>query len=268
MESLSAFDDIHTFWSQRWSGPKPGWHLNKINPHLEMHTDLLLGCEQDNGHGGSSIFVPLCGKSVDLAYLASHPKVSHVVGIDIVQAAAEQFAAEHPELCITEFSGGNSSDQCCEDEQHCEAVTVFDSDTCKLETQSSFHGKRISILIGDVFDLMLMPSDKRSRCLYRGVSSNLNQTNSLFDGIYDRGSMVAIDPSRRHDYITLVGSLLRSGAACHNRQTLYEAQQWVASVVLLDKKNETEKDADRDRWEARGVTEVYELVFLIRKKNE
>lgn len=44
----------------------------------------------------------MCGKSIDLAYLATHPQVSYVVGIDIVHDAVEQFMVEHPELSINE----------------------------------------------------------------------------------------------------------------------------------------------------------------------
>ena len=82
--------------------------MEDVNPHLKKYSYILLNygdnsnnlsleVENDagtSGYGekstkGSRIFVPLCGKSLDMSYLASHPKVSHVVGIDIVRTAGE-----------------------------------------------------------------------------------------------------------------------------------------------------------------------------------
>ena len=77
-----------------------------MNPHLQKYTDILLQSEEEEYNNSatttSRVFVPLCGKSIDLVYLSSHPKVSHVVGIDIVRTAAEELSVEHPELLLEE----------------------------------------------------------------------------------------------------------------------------------------------------------------------
>ena len=63
-------------------------------------------------------YLPLCGKSVDLAYLASHPTISHVVGIDPVRNAAVDFAAEeHPKILPEKFHM-NAYEVENEEEQH------------------------------------------------------------------------------------------------------------------------------------------------------
>jgi thiopurine S-methyltransferase len=122
--------------------------------------------------------------------------------------------------------------------------------------------------------------------------STCTKINLPFDAIYDRASMIAIEPSRRQDYVALLGSMLRPGGSIllvtiekrtvaeegaklsgppfsideEQVRQLYEGHEWVESIALLEEKNEIATDADKERWEARGVSEAYELVFLIRKK--
>lgn len=211
--------------------------------------------------------------------------MSHVVGIDIVQDAAEQFVIEHPQLSMTEFSAGEMNNSC--EERVCDAVSSFDS-----AKHGVFIGTGITFLIGDVFDFMSMSNDQRLNCINKG-SQNPTQTNSLFDRIYDRASLIAIEPSRRRDYVTLLGSMLNPGGSIllitiEKRKVikegakssgppfsvdevqvrdLYEGQEWVDSISLLEERNEIVTNGDKERWEARGVSEAYELVFLIRKKS-
>ena len=240
-----------------------------MNPHLQKYTDILLLQSEEEEDGNSTltsrVFVPLCGKSVDLAYLSSHPKVSHVVGIDIVRTAAEEFAAEHPELLLEEEKV-ESNDECANVEGN-----VVEKECSSQSTISKFNGKSLTFLIGDLFAL---PTEER------------------FDVIYDRASMVAIHPSLREDYVTLMGKLLQPGGSIllvslDRRETttdeakkdgppfsinedeirqLYESMSWVESVTKLEEVNDLTSDAARERWEKKGVLELYEIVFLIRKK--
>lgn len=240
-----------------------------MNPHLQKYTDILLLQSEEEEDGNSTltsrVFVPLCGKSVDLAYLSSHPKVSHVVGIDIVRTAAEEFAAEHPELLLEEEKV-ESNDECANVEGN-----VVEKECSSQSTISKFNGTSLTFLIGDLFAL---PTEDR------------------FDVIYDRASMVAIHPSLREDYVTLMGKLLQPGGSIllvsldrretttdeakkdgppfsineHEIRQLYESMSWVESVTKLEEVNDLTSDADRERWEKKGVLELYEIVFLIRKK--
>mmetsp|Transcript_32530 Transcript_32530/g.68397 ORF Transcript_32530/g.68397 Transcript_32530/m.68397 type:complete len:301 (-) Transcript_32530:53-955(-) len=289
--SLSPIDDVHAFWAQRWSGPKLGWHKDDVNPHLQKYTNLLFGSE-DNlaADEGTRIFVPLCGKSVDLAYLASHPKISHVVGIDIVRNAAEDFASEHPDLLMEEIQL-NECEVEIEEGQKCDNANDSANEISQ-SVKSTFRGTSLSFLIGDLFSFLTMNSIDRANILTEGMPSSA-PTEYLVDAIYDRASMVAIKPSLRKDYVTLMGELLRPGGVIllvsldRRKATtdaakkdgppfsineaeireIYESQPWVESVTLLDEVNDLSSDADRERWEKKGVFELYELVFLIRKKN-
>ena len=186
--------------------------------------------------------------------------ISNVVGIDIVRNAAVDFAFEHTEFAIQEVV---VDDKQCKGEE---------DDTSKLGKDiQTFKGNNLTILIGDLFK---MP------------------TNDRYDIIYDRASIVAIKPSLRQEYVNLMGILLQPGGSILlvtlDRRTttsdeakndgppysvdeqdirqLYESQNWVESVTLLEEVNDLTTDEDAERWKKKGVLELYELVFLIRKK--
>lgn len=75
------------FWHQRWRDNRIGFHQDRVTPWLEKYWPTL-GLSP-----GSHVFVPLAGKSLDLAWLAS--KGHRVLGVELSQLAIEQFFAEH-----------------------------------------------------------------------------------------------------------------------------------------------------------------------------
>lgn len=75
------------FWLDRWNRREIGWHLDEINSHLEEHWPGL-GLDRE-----ALVFVPLCGKTLDLLWLAGQ---GHgVIGVEISQAGVDAFFAEH-----------------------------------------------------------------------------------------------------------------------------------------------------------------------------
>lgn len=71
------------FWHQRWENNKIGFHLGQVNPYLVQYwPDLGL-------HAGSRIFVPLCGKSLDMLWLAEQGH--DVIGVEISPIAVRAF---------------------------------------------------------------------------------------------------------------------------------------------------------------------------------
>ncbi|HIL92116.1 MAG TPA: thiopurine S-methyltransferase [Cycloclasticus sp.] len=90
------------FWHERWTKNEIGFHLKDTNPFLITHWDALGSTSDD------TVFVPLCGKSNDLLWLAE--RVKHVIGIELSQQAIEGFFSENkltPEVtkgeCFTEY---------------------------------------------------------------------------------------------------------------------------------------------------------------------
>ncbi len=214
---------------------------------------------------------------MDLAYLAVHPKVSQVVGIDILRTAAIDFAVEHPEVSLEEV-----------------VPYLNECASSTAPNNATFRGKNLTILIRNLFDFLPMTRDERAKyLLFKDEKSPpaSSSTQVLFDTIYDRASLVAIQPALRHDYVTLMGELLRPGGtilliAFDRRATttesakldgppfsvdeaevrrLFETQSWVESVTMLEEVDDLATDADRERWMERGVVQLYEIVFLIKK---
>ena len=76
-----------SFWQQRWQENKIGFHLDSVNPLLIKHMEKLqLG-------PGEQVFVPLCGKSLDLIWLAEQGY--RVLGIELSQVAVDAFFNEN-----------------------------------------------------------------------------------------------------------------------------------------------------------------------------
>lgn len=74
------------FWLERW-------RKNEIGFHQTAHNELLLNFWHRLGlRPGARVFVPLCGKSLDMRWLenAGH----EVVGVELAQVAAETYFAE------------------------------------------------------------------------------------------------------------------------------------------------------------------------------
>ncbi len=75
------------FWHRRWEQNRIGFHLGQVNPWLvEYWSSLKL-------HAGSRVFVPLCGKSLDMLWLAEQGH--EVVGVEISPVAVRDFFTEN-----------------------------------------------------------------------------------------------------------------------------------------------------------------------------
>lgn len=75
------------FWLNRWRRSELGWHEDEINRHLAEHWPSL------GVHHQARVLVPLCGKSLDMLWLASRGHA--VLGVEISPLAAKQFFAEN-----------------------------------------------------------------------------------------------------------------------------------------------------------------------------
>lgn len=75
------------FWHERWENNLIGFHLDEVNPYLRAHWSKLAI------EPGARVLVPLCGKSLDLIWLAEQGY--QVVGIEISPIAVKDFFAEN-----------------------------------------------------------------------------------------------------------------------------------------------------------------------------
>jgi thiopurine S-methyltransferase len=157
-----------------------------------------------------------------MAYLAQQDFVAELVGVDGIQKALDTFAQEHGEFEIQPAG--------------------------KIGDYDRLTGQKITLLKGDYFNL------------------DDSATNGRFGAVFDRASMVAIQPSLRVDYVQTMSKLLAPGGRIllavieRNSGTeddkkgppfsvpeaevrrLYEGQEWVESVVLLEQGGEKERN--------------------------
>lgn len=75
------------FWHKKWASNQIGFHLSEVNPYLQRHWPEL------SIPATARVLVPLCGKSLDLAWLAG--RGHQVLGVELSEKAIEDFFNEH-----------------------------------------------------------------------------------------------------------------------------------------------------------------------------
>ncbi len=70
------------FWLDRWRNNELGWQQDNVNPLLIQFFSRLQPCRQ--------VFVPLCGASPDLTWLAEHVPV---IGVELAELACQSLFA-------------------------------------------------------------------------------------------------------------------------------------------------------------------------------
>jgi len=90
------------FWKQRWQEGRIGFHQDRVTPLLLDHWDAV------GAPAGGRVFVPLCGKTLDMAWLAR--RGHRVLGVELSELAVHQFFDEqglvpqcHETTCGTHY---------------------------------------------------------------------------------------------------------------------------------------------------------------------
>ncbi|WJK08273.1 thiopurine S-methyltransferase [Pseudomonas fluorescens] len=74
------------FWHKKWESNQIGFHQPDVNPYLHRHwPDLAIPAQ-------ARVLVPLCGKSLDLLWLAG--RGHQVLGVELSEKAVEDFFLE------------------------------------------------------------------------------------------------------------------------------------------------------------------------------
>ncbi|WP_044874248.1 thiopurine S-methyltransferase [Pseudomonas sp. LFM046] len=74
------------FWQARWADNQIGFHQREVNPYLERYWPKL-GLPRE-----SQVLVPLCGKTLDMLWLAGQGH--RVLGVELAERAVVDFFAE------------------------------------------------------------------------------------------------------------------------------------------------------------------------------
>ena len=143
------------FWQQRWQEGRIGFHKSDVNPELiKYFSNLALPI-------GSRVLVPLCGKSIDMVWLACAGY--DVVGIELVESAVQAFFTEQNITpTITEFT------------------SAADKSTLK-RYQGQLAGQTITLWAANIFALSAIDID-------------------AINAIYDRAALIALPANMRADY--------------------------------------------------------------------
>lgn len=84
------------FWLERWREGSTHFHQNRVTPLLQKYWPTL------DLPSGSKVLVPLCGKSLDMLWLAEQG--FQVLGVELSPLAVEQFFAENQLAATTHAS--------------------------------------------------------------------------------------------------------------------------------------------------------------------
>ena len=144
------------FWHNRWQEKRTGFHQAKVNTLLTEHFSAL------RLPIGGRILAPLCGKSVDMIWLAAQGY--DVVGIELVETAVQDFFIEQNIQPIVS--------------QHAEnpAIKCYQSQLSVGENQQT-----ITLWAADIFAL---------------TSADIG----VIDAVYDRAALIALPNNMRGDY--------------------------------------------------------------------
>ena len=143
------------FWQQRWQDGRIGFHKSDVNPQLtEYFSELAVPIS-------GQVLVPLCGKSVDMVWLA-HAGYD-VVGVELVETAVQAFFVEQKVIpTITEFK----------------SATV---NAILKRYQGQLAGQTITLWAADIFALS---------------ATDIGEINA----VYDRAALIALPATMRADY--------------------------------------------------------------------
>ncbi|XP_028317041.1 probable thiopurine S-methyltransferase isoform X1 [Gouania willdenowi] len=162
-------------WEDRWQEGRIGFHRPQVNKMLEKNIDKVL-----NGRTGVRFFFPLCGKAVDMKWLAD---LGHsVVGVEISEKGIRDFFEEN-------------------------------NMTYSVETVASLPGAKV------------FKSSEKNISLYQCDLFNFSSSiEGQFGAIWDRGSLVAINPRDREKYAALIISLMATDCRYLLNTVLYNTE--------------------------------------------
>jgi len=111
------------FWQERWQRGEIGFHQSDIHWALERHWNEI-------AHGHTRpVLVPLCGKSLDLRWLAQ--RGHEVTGVELSQAAVSEFYHEWGKTPKREAAGSLQR-------WHAAGVTLYEGDFFAYRAQQPF----------------------------------------------------------------------------------------------------------------------------------
>lgn len=214
------------FWIERWQRGEIGFHQEAGNDLLAKHWPAL-GLEP-----GSTVFVPLCGKSVDMMRLAAQGH--SVIGSELSPLAVEDFFREHGLDAETRLEGDFAV-------HSAGPISIWCGDLFALPAEAT---KGIAAVY-DRAALIALPADMQIKYAAKLHSLLPADTPILLVSLtYPYGEFVG------PPFSTSRVQVLKLFAATHDVVMLEERDGLAASKVLRE----------------RGVSQLDETVYILRPK--
>ncbi|CAM9456931.1 unnamed protein product [Choristocarpus tenellus] len=274
-------------WRQRWKAGRTTWHRNGPNNVLLEHYDRFLG----DGEGTDvktegrtteqhRTLVPLCGKTLDMPFLAE--KGHEVVGVDGVEAAAFQLQRDSwlnfrsSNLTVPPPDGNSKSSA------HYIAATTFEGERPGYVFKTGDEGLGY---YRDNISIKIFQDTRQPLTFIVGDFLDMRpDVIGTFDRLWDRGSLVAIQPEEREAYLAVCDSLLDPGGQVLLTTMDYDqdlikgppyslplkevkclyGQGLGYKVELLSRHNEQE-EYKGGKWSAIPANGLHECAFLLTK---
>lgn len=211
------------FWLERWQREEIGFHQNETNPYLrqywgELHLDP-----------GSAVFVPLCGKTLDMLWLREEGYP--VLGVELSPVAVEAFFRENGYTPEHDTSGKF---------ERCEAnnIRILCGDFFNLEQEDIPQIKAVY----DRASLVALPTEMRERYARHLVS------------ILPVGTQVLLIT---FDYPQAEMSGPPFAVSVEEVESLYSPHAEVKLLAQVDAL------ATTPRFQERGLSRLHENIFLL-----
>lgn len=212
------------FWLERWEREEIGFHEHQVNAYLTQYwSELHLA-------RGKSVFVPLCGKSVDMKWLQQQGYP--VLGIELSEVAVQAFFRENG--YTPKISG--------------------------LENFKTYEANGLRILCGDFFDLSREDLAKITAVYDRAAMVALppemrkNYVSHLVSILPSGTQIMLITFDYPQAEMTGPPFALAAGEV----ETLYGAYADIRLLAQVDVL------AQNPRFQKRGLTRLQESIYLLR----
>ena len=251
-------------WYHRWldiddDATNLGWHLSKPHPVLVKHYDDWLQCKNDEEQ--RLILFPLCGASLDLSYLAR--RGHQVVGVDGVPKAVTKLLSDYGEEIP---SGGGLKPG---------AMRMRVSQPGWVQQKAAEHMSTKDRKYTPAPFLFAVQGDFLE---FDGAAAGKYGFPG-FDCAFDRGGLVAVEPSDRDGYAQNLASLMKPGGQLllvtveHDPSFGPPFNVDEAEVKrLLGKQfdvrllSREDKMREEPHWKKRGATHFEEVAYMCTRK--
>ncbi|NBB76950.1 MAG: thiopurine S-methyltransferase [Bacteroidetes bacterium] len=132
-----------SYWQSRWRKGKTGFHMERVYPGLTEQWGKIPADSK------SAVLVPLCGKSLDLSWLAS--RCRKVIGVETSEIAVQAFFSEQ------NLDPGTKT---------CGRFKIFSAENITVWCGDFFHLPNSSVedvsMVYDKAAMVALPPDKRA----------------------------------------------------------------------------------------------------------